>query len=289
MYPFRMMGGLFDMGFPWFGDLAGDLIVKAISKGADCLFLCTYHFSEGDNPRRGCKGSGCDIGRSRSAAFALKHSIEEIYGRGPVYPIVVGVETDSDALIFHDGSGGDEIDIRAHVTCGEDELRSAIDTLYYDMKQEIRRDLLPIVVGNVEHVRCVRASRRTPLEMNHLEQAVCVGRGFDWLHLPNKALIIGPFSSNWEHEIYIAGTIVDMNLRLAEAGTLTLDYEGAALVCASSHREGGIEKDRALMRARYFERVATHVLRTHVPSLKFRTITGTVDMQTRFLNVANIS
>jgi hypothetical protein len=27
------------------------------------------------------------------------------------------------------------------------------------------------------------------------EQVLAVGRGFDWLHIPNKALIVGPYRS----------------------------------------------------------------------------------------------
>ena len=27
----------------------------------------------------------------------------------------------------------------------------------------------------------------------HQEQVLAVGRGFDWLHIPNKALIVGPY------------------------------------------------------------------------------------------------
>jgi len=34
---------------------------------------------------------------------------------------------------------------------------------------------------------------------------IAVGRGFDWLHLPNKALIIGPFDHSWTTTVGRAG------------------------------------------------------------------------------------
>ena len=35
------------------------------------------------------------------------------------------------------------------------------------------------------------------VQLEHNEVVIAVGRGFDWLHLPNKALIIGPFDHSW--------------------------------------------------------------------------------------------
>lgn len=57
----------------------------------------------------------------------------------------------------------------------------------------MRADLLPLVQGNIRHVAEVRGTARE-LDIEHREWVLCLGRGFDWLHMPNQALIIGPYS-----------------------------------------------------------------------------------------------
>jgi hypothetical protein len=58
--------------------------------------------------------------------------------------------------------------------------------------RDIRRDLLPLLEGNLAHVAALRGVARE-LDIEHREWVICVGRGFDFLHLPNTALIIGPY------------------------------------------------------------------------------------------------
>jgi hypothetical protein len=61
-----------------------------------------YHFSKGD-PHRGCAGHGYDTCAARSFAFDLQGQIERVFGTNhhAVHPIVVGIETDEDSLVFH--------------------------------------------------------------------------------------------------------------------------------------------------------------------------------------------
>jgi hypothetical protein len=67
------------------------------------------------------------------------------------------------------------------------------------MPAQMRADLLPLLHGNLEHIESVRSqirSRERLLDIEHREWTICLGRGFDFLHTPNVALIIGPYSPN---------------------------------------------------------------------------------------------
>jgi hypothetical protein len=77
-------------------------VSSKISSGRRCLALVTYHFSKGDK-HRGCAGHGYDTAAAREGACQLASQIEKVFGsnRSSVYPIVVGIETDEDSLIFH--------------------------------------------------------------------------------------------------------------------------------------------------------------------------------------------
>ena len=80
----------------------------------------------------------------------------------------------------------------------------------------------------------LRHRRYTPTPLGcHItqtqEQILAVGRGFDWLHIPNKALIVGPyrFASRFRHTGFLSSfrlTAPSYNLGdpIATAGSLLL-------------------------------------------------------------------
>ncbi len=282
MYPFRTMGGVFDAGYPYLSEVYDKLVQDAVRCGHSVLDFCTYHFSGGDNEKRGCRGMGHDITRSREASFGLKRQVEYIYGKGGVVnPIVLGIETDSDAFIFHNG-GNATLDMRTCEDFTESQLRYALREVYPEMEDRVLDDLLPFAVGNLKHMQEVKG--RPPIEMEHLEQVICVGRGYGWFHLPNVAFIIGPFREVWPSEVVVAGDIIRKNMENWKREGREPKYDGVAVLCSSAF-SGQIEKRRAEIRARYFASVATEVLRRKVPELRFRLIIGATDMETQMLEV----
>ena len=68
-----------------------------------------------------------------------------------------------------------------------------MSTLFPDMPEQIRQDILPLLLGNMAHVAQIRQTQRA-LNIEHREWMICLGRGFDFMHTPNLALIIGPYS-----------------------------------------------------------------------------------------------
>ena len=103
----------------------------------------------------------------------------------------MGIETDSDALVLH-GVNAQVLDLATvDKTLTDEALRVQLQQLYPDMQWQMLNDLLPLLRGNLEHIAQIRAANRPIAEAEHKEQILAIGRGFDWLHLPNKALIIG--------------------------------------------------------------------------------------------------
>jgi hypothetical protein len=183
--------------------------------GRRVLFLNTYHWSKGD-PRRGCAGFRFDTAQAIAHTREIRRQIEHIFGNGhgTVYPLVCGFETDEDALMLH-GAGDATLDL---ATLGNDDramLDQHLANLLPDLPAQMRADLLPLLHGNLEHLAEVRTQARRlerTLDIEHREWMICLGRGFDFLHTPNIALIIGPYSPDLADPIRKAASILQGNM-----------------------------------------------------------------------------
>ncbi len=281
--PFRTMGGKFNMGWPWFGDLIDEWVKHAWEKQRSAVILVTYHFSRSHNSHLGCKGWGYDQAAAQDAAHALVNDIGRIYGVGHdgVRAIVVGIETDEDALVFH---GNGTLDLAQEADTAEFELLEKFRVLFPGMGLQVLSDVFELVKGNIAHIAEIRAKKREPIDMDHRENIIGVGRGFDSLHMPNRALIIGPFDHGWPNEVAVAGKIVKSNL---EAGRINVE-DGFLLLCSSAFRKDrgtGLERHRSEFRAKEIAKYAQKALTEAVPDLTFDVVIGTVDMDTRELYV----
>ncbi len=285
LQPFRNVGGRFDLGWPFFQEVTGGTVQYAIKKGRQCLSISSYHFSAGDH-HRGCAGFGYDTDAAQGAAFNLRDQFTKVFGDAkgrPVYALTVGIETDLESLIFHslDGTTLDVSNLEPHTT--SDELDRMIASLYPDMNSEMRADLLPLVEGNLKHVAVVRAEQKPLIDLEHREQIIAVGRGFDWLHEPNRALIIGPYSHEWPAAVRTAGTIVLGNLNAgripAESGVLLL----VGALWRSEEREVGRRLKEE--KVRYVAKTALAELQ-NIPELKdhLKILAGVIDADTRKLH-----
>lgn len=283
LYPFRSMGGKFSLGSPWFGDLIDEWILYAINKGRRAVIIVTYHFSRSNNEHLGCKGWGYDRAAAEQAARDIVSQIRHVYGTGydTVSAIVAGIETDEDALVFH---GDGLLDVSTVVTEHEEAVFTQLRTLYKEMHPQVLADLFELVKGNMAHIKELRHKKRAPIDMDHRENIIAVGRGFDWLHIPNRALIIGPYDHGWPMEVVTAGKIILGNLK---AGRIQAK-DGFLLLCSSAFRKErgtGTERPRSELRAADMARVARKALEEHVPEVSFCTLVGKVDMDTRELFV----
>ena len=278
--PFRNLGGKFDLGWPYLGQAFENWVNYAIKKGRKCLVLVTYHFSKGDT-HRGCAGFHYDTEAAIASAKSFKQQIERIFGkkRTIVYPIVVGLETDTDALIFH-GVDDQQLDLgqlKADVEVND--LRHKLSELYPDMDEQMINDLLPLVVGNLRQIAEIKKLNRPVDDSKHREFIVGIGRGFDWLHEPNIALLIGPYSPDSYQPIKTAFEIIQSNM-----DEKRIKDDGFIVLASSPYFQNlGVDRQRAIEKTRYLISLAQEVATKRFPDLakKMHTISAIIDINTR--------
>ncbi|MHA7878650.1 MAG: hypothetical protein ACX931_02590 [Saccharospirillum sp.] len=277
--PFRNLGGIFDLGWPYLGDLLAEAVHRATSQGRRVLVIITYHFSRGE-PARGCAGFNCDTRAARAHAFGIAEQVRTIFGQAQqsVYPLVCGFETDEDALVLHN-TAHQMLDL---ATLGEPDLNSLsarLQALYPDMPEQVLTDLLPLIEGNIRHIAEIRHSQRSPA-IEHREWIICVGRGFDFLHVPNVALIVGPYSPNLAHPIQKAADIIQTNMT-----DRRIPDDGFLLLSSAPFLESGPDRARAAVKARFMAKFAAQVIEQCQPGLahKMRVRTAVLDWPTRKL------
>lgn len=275
--PFRNLGGMFDMGWPHLGEVLAQYVQRMVRNGRRVLILITYHFSRGD-VHRGCSGFGCDTEAAFAHTRQIQRQIEAIFGaaHGSVYPLICGFETDEDALLLHSADGR-TLDLSGDV--GEEEFGAELAFRFPDMPVSMRDDLRPLLVGNLAHIRGLRKERRT-LVVEHREWMICLGQGFDFLHTPNLALIIGPYSPNLAEPIRKAAGIIESNMA---AGRVPDD--GFLLLASVPYDEIGVDRARAEMKSNFLSRFAAEVIEKEFPELAGKMIrrTAVLDWNSRRL------
>jgi hypothetical protein len=288
--PFRNMGGKFKIGSPNFAHYCRNFFEHVLEdmKQGKCpggLEITTYHFSQSgvENPdlHLGCKGFGYDTKAACEYTAHLTRDFAAVYGvkHQVIHPVHMGIETDLDSFVFHGDVPDTELRIRDVLELSKDELTARLRALYPEMKPEIFHDLLPLAVGNQRHVRSVVASKRPIEKLDHAEQIIGVGRGFDWLHLINKALIVGPFSVAWRDEVAVAANIVLSNFK---EGRIPKE-DGAVLLVSAPYREYGVDASIARMKAIEMARLSVETIKEHVPELfgyDLEVVVGTLDRNT---------
>jgi len=273
--PIRNLGGMFNLGWPHLGEVLAHYVHERVSSGRRVLMLITYHFSRGDE-QRGCAGFCYDTEAAKAHTYAIKQQVEFTFGsgHGTVYPIVCGFETDEDALILH-GSNGEFLDISRLGPADRGTLGLRLEALYPDMPNQVRQDLLPLILGNIDHIAEVKRTART-LDIEHREWMICVGRGFDFLHMPNLALIIGPYSPDLADPIRQAAGIIENNMR---AGRIPDD--GFLLLASAPYVEIGVDRARAELKSRFLSHFAAEVIRNEFPSLASKMLMHTAVLNWR--------
>ena len=266
--PFRNLGGMFDLGWPHLGEVVAHHVERMVGDGRRILFLITYHWSRG-NPRRGCAGFGYDTAAAIAHTQQIRRQMEHIFGHGhaTVYPLVCGFETDEESLTLH-GNDGASLDLSTLGADDQPTLEPRLAALLPDLPAQMRADLLPLLAGNLAHIADIRAQiarRERQLDIEHREWTICIGRGFDFLHTPNQALIIGPYSPNLAEPVRKAAGIIKSNM---QAGRIPAD--GFLLFASVPYDEIGVDRARAELKTRFLSRFAANVIAEDFPELAAR-------------------
>lgn len=281
--PFRNLGGAFDLGWPYLGEVLAHQVREWISAGRRVLFLVTYHYSKGD-PHRGCAGFGYDTAAAFANTQVIRRQMEQIFGteHATIYPLICGIETDEDTIVVH-GSNGEKLDLSLLTPDEKDTLEPRLSALLPDMPAQMRADLLPLLQGNLEHIARVReqaARNERNLDIEHCEWMICLGRGFDFLHTPNLALIIGPYSPNLDVPITKAAGIIQGNMRSGR-----IPDDGFLVLASTPYMETGMDRARAELRSLFLAHFTAEVLEKEFPELakKMSIRTAVLDWHSRKL------
>lgn len=282
--PYRTLGGAFDLGMPYFGELVDQSIQRDLT--GNVIILITYHFSKG-KVERGCKGFNYNVEAAIEHTAKLLRQVEYLYGEDHtvVCPIQLGIETDDDAFRLH-GRNGQVFDV-AHdenINLGGEEILHKLRDLFPDIRDKdsgaMLQDLLQLILGNQRHVQEIRRANRQPVELEHTEHMLALGRGFDWLHVINRSLIVGPFGYFLPDNIVTAGTILLGNLQTARISP----EDGVLFMVSEAHySEDG--RRQAEKRAKHLYNTAMRMLDDEalepLKRYKVHKLVGTVNMETR--------
>jgi hypothetical protein len=181
-------------------------------------------------------------------------------------------------LILH-GEDGEALNVADLAATDAQSLEARLARLFPDMPEQVCADLAPLVHGNLHHVAEVRNMPRL-LDIEHREWMICLGRGFDFLHTPNLALIIGPYSPDLADPVRNAAGIIQANMR---AGRVPND--GFLLLASAPYWDHGVDRARAELKARFLSGFAAREIeRTH-PELarKMHVFTAVLDWRSRTL------
>lgn len=282
--PFRSLGGKFDLGWYGFATAVSEWVEYSIGRGRDCLMLVTYHYSRGDK-HRGCRGFDYDVDDAIAFTRNLTEQFNQTFGRDGVYAIQVGIETDGDAMVLH-RQGGSVIDLSDNFIASTD-LFSLLRTIDRDLPERVLADFLPLVKGNIVHASEIRRQKRPLAEAEHKEWVLGVGRGFDWLHEINTALIVGPFDpADLRETIKTAAGLIESNVASRRVAS---SQDTVLLTSASYWEDAGWKVRLAEAKSRWLNKVSMEVIRDSVPSLlpNLKELTVTVDLKTRRINPLN--
>lgn len=260
MHPFRNIGGKFDLGWPLLNESFDRYVKKATAKGNRTLVLVTYHYSEGDQ-HRGCAGFHYDCEESKRFTEEFRKQILRTYGatNGVVFPILVGLETDKDALIFH-GEKGEILDVATLENNDTNFLQSVFGKLYPSMPERILDDLIPLVQGNMRCISQIKSNGKPLEQMVHGEWILAIGKGFDWLHTPNIAMIVGPYDPNIGEPILTAANIIKSNIDAKR------DQKEFVLLSSAVYSDAA-EISRAKERALYLNRLTQDIIQKNLPEM----------------------
>ena len=276
LMPFRNLGGQFDLGWPHLGEVLTQYVMDRIHEGRRVLFMVTYHYSKSDT-RRGCAGFGYDQMAAFEHTQQIRAQISAVFGHshGSVYPLVCGFETDEESLVIH-GADNHSLNVATLKETDEDALRCQLDLLLPDMPDSIKADLMPLLQGNLAHVKAMRQQLdrgNRVLNIEHREWMICLGRGFDFLHTPNLALIIGPYSPDLAEPISKAASIIQTNMRKGR-----IPDDGFLLLSSVPYDTIGVDQARAALKAHFLSRFACQVISASHPELASKMIARTAVM-----------
>lgn len=260
VYPFRNIGGKYNVGWPLMRDSLDQWADHAHGKYHEALLMTTYHWSKTD-AHLGCRGFNYDRDAAVAGIRQFRDQVASCYGKR-IWPVLVGIETDSDALIFH-GLNGEVLDLREVPL---DNLAAFFEKrlaeMYPDFPDVVLSDMIPLLLGNVNHLRKNGSSHQEKF-LAHRERVLAIGQGFDWLDNDNFALIIGPCEPALDNAIVTAASILQSNVT---EGRIDANEKGVLLISTPYRRS--IDRLAAIEQSRYLAEFAMKHIGEQIPEMR---------------------
>ena len=272
----RNFGGRFRAGWPKFRDSVLEWYEYTHSQHVDAGMYATRHLSPSERDL-GCAGFDHD---EQQALEYLLHFLTEIRRAFPgmIWPFLLSIDTDSDALILHleDGS---VIDMREITDPTPQYFEHVLSRGCRSYPEQVLRDVVPFLIGNHEHLLELRSgSAHTDLVRRHNERGIALGQGFDWIDRDNFMLILGPCDPALDNAIVRAASIVEQNLNDEERG------KGGVLLVSTPYRSRRPwQRASAVEQSRYLAHFALDHIRRALPGMTdyFVPLVGVLDLDTR--------
>lgn len=275
--PFRNIGGKYEIGWPLMRQAVDEWERFAYHMRRDCLMIVTYHWSHGDT-KRGCAGFCNDREAAIRHMADFISEVKNCYG-DRINTLLVGIETDSEAIVVH-GEHGEVLDMRQEAIKGHDShFRNALADMLPTFPEQVRNDIVPILLGNAKHVLEVMGEDRQLNDFMHRERVLVVGQGVNWFGR-NTALVVGHCDPVISEPIKMAATIIRANWK---DGRIP---QGGVLMASTPYRRPE-EKKGAVAEAKFMANLALKTVRIHLPDMEgfFTPLVGVVDYDTRLLEV----
>jgi len=119
-------------------------------------------------------------------------------------------------------------------TEAREKIARIMSDFFPDFSPQVVKDLAHLLYGNALHVQeKITKNGKKHVIVNHQEQVVCLGSGFDWLHLPNFALIVNPVDPDFETPFATQLKVIRANL----AEKRIPESEGVLVMISVSYRQ----------------------------------------------------
>jgi hypothetical protein len=286
--PFRSLGGHFMLGWPFLLEKLTNWTLRKNAEKKSCMLIITYHFSKGDE-KRGCAGFNYNKEKAFLSAVNLRNQVNFLY-KGTnynVFPVIVGIETDTDAMIIHGDNPKEMFNLSS---LREDQatprnILGRLERLIPSMRKDMAKNFLTLILGNLRHIQKIKNNERKLKQIHHQEFVLGFGRGFDWLHRPNTALIVSPYPLDSRIQIIKAASLIQGNIKHRR-----ISNDGWILLTCTSHDDTPLRKNMAKLKTDEMAYFAAGVIRKKFkPDFyeKMLVIRSIVDEKNRKLEIFN--
>lgn len=169
------------------------------------LKVVAYHFSSVEPHHEGCAAHGSDTGRAAASGFArlvgFQQAIQNSFCCGAsIDLLLIGIDTDTDALRVHVPDAGGAIDLSRHIdatelfertrrldeTAARRELRDAIAACSPGVQDGMARLIGRLIENNLSQIAYVRSYHGDHYaDIGHAERFIGAGVGFEDIQLRN--------------------------------------------------------------------------------------------------------